>query len=314
MIPGKVSVIVPLYNQEQYIERCLSSALNQTYKNVEVICVNDGSTDHSKDIIEEMIDRWNKTERLKLLEVSDKLIAEADVVANESKELMVEVFRLRDIGDKVGANNLYKRVKELDAQYKPYKCPNCNDSGHWGYDGKLKIITQENRGLSESRNRGIYASDGEFILPLDADDYIDPTYLEKTVPLMADQQVGVVSTDMQYTGLLKNRVPPKGLTLEHQMRTNELPVCSLIRRAAFEQTRGYQTIFVEIGGENRAPGYEDWELWLAILKRGWKVAVVNEPLFYYTVRPNSMVGLASKHREGLTKLVHLLHPDLWPNQ
>lgn len=48
-----VSVIVPVYNCEKYIEECLDSILNNTYKNLEVIVVNDGSTDKSADIIKE---------------------------------------------------------------------------------------------------------------------------------------------------------------------------------------------------------------------------------------------------------------------
>lgn len=43
----KVSIIVPVYNVEQYIKKCLDSLVNQTYKNLEIICVNDGSTDQS---------------------------------------------------------------------------------------------------------------------------------------------------------------------------------------------------------------------------------------------------------------------------
>lgn len=42
-----VSVVVPIYNIEQYLERCVDSIINQTYKNLEIILVNDGSTDHS---------------------------------------------------------------------------------------------------------------------------------------------------------------------------------------------------------------------------------------------------------------------------
>ncbi len=48
----KVSIIIPVYNTEQYIEKCILSALNQTYRNAEIICVNDCSTDNSLDIIE----------------------------------------------------------------------------------------------------------------------------------------------------------------------------------------------------------------------------------------------------------------------
>ncbi|MGR9545899.1 glycosyltransferase family 2 protein [Priestia megaterium] len=47
-----VSVIVPVYNVQEYIERCLLSILKQTYKNFEVIVINDGSTDCSLDIVE----------------------------------------------------------------------------------------------------------------------------------------------------------------------------------------------------------------------------------------------------------------------
>ena len=43
----KISVIVPVYNVEQYLERCVDSIINQTYKNLEIILVNDGSTDNS---------------------------------------------------------------------------------------------------------------------------------------------------------------------------------------------------------------------------------------------------------------------------
>ena len=49
----KVSVIVPVYNVEKYLERCLNSILKQTLTDIEIICVNDGSTDNSGYILEE---------------------------------------------------------------------------------------------------------------------------------------------------------------------------------------------------------------------------------------------------------------------
>ena len=51
-----ISVIVPFYDAEQYLERCLNSLYNQTYKNVEFILIDDGSTDSSKTIIDNISD------------------------------------------------------------------------------------------------------------------------------------------------------------------------------------------------------------------------------------------------------------------
>lgn len=49
----KISIIIPVYNTESFLKECLDSVIQQTYKNIEVICVNDGSTDHSLDILNE---------------------------------------------------------------------------------------------------------------------------------------------------------------------------------------------------------------------------------------------------------------------
>ena len=51
----KISVIVPVYNTEKYIGKCIMSILNQTMQDIEIIIVNDGSTDNSENIIKEII-------------------------------------------------------------------------------------------------------------------------------------------------------------------------------------------------------------------------------------------------------------------
>ena len=55
----KVSLIIPIYNTEKYLRRCLQSALDQTYKNMEVICVDDGSTDDSGMIADEFAKKYS---------------------------------------------------------------------------------------------------------------------------------------------------------------------------------------------------------------------------------------------------------------
>ena len=47
----KISIIVPVYNVEQYLRQCLDSLVNQTYQNIEIITINDGSSDHSIDVL-----------------------------------------------------------------------------------------------------------------------------------------------------------------------------------------------------------------------------------------------------------------------
>ena len=60
----KVSVIIPVYNTEQYLRECLDSVVNQTLKDIEIICVNDGSTDNSGRILEEYAE---KDSRIKVI-------------------------------------------------------------------------------------------------------------------------------------------------------------------------------------------------------------------------------------------------------
>lgn len=48
----KISIIIPAYNVEAYIEKCINSVINQTYDDIEVIIINDGSTDNTAEIIE----------------------------------------------------------------------------------------------------------------------------------------------------------------------------------------------------------------------------------------------------------------------
>ena len=54
----KVSVIVPVYNVEKFIDKCLNSLVNQTLKEIEIIVVNDGSPDNSQKIIDEYVKKY----------------------------------------------------------------------------------------------------------------------------------------------------------------------------------------------------------------------------------------------------------------
>ncbi len=94
---SKFSIIIPVYNVEKYISKCLDSIFNQSYKNFEVIVINDGSTDKSLEIIE----KYN-----------------------------------------------------------------------------VKIINQKNMGVSEARNNGVKHANGDYLLFVDSDDYLEKKLLE----------------------------------------------------------------------------------------------------------------------------------------
>lgn len=111
-----ISIIVPVYNVEQYLAQCLDSILNQTYQNIEIICVNDGSSDNSLEI-------------------------------------------------------LYEYTK---------------------HDLRVKVINKENRGVSEARNSGLKISDGDLLMFVDADDWIEADTCEKAVTAMNNHQADVV--------------------------------------------------------------------------------------------------------------------------
>ena len=53
----KISVIIPIYNSEKYLSECLESIINQTFKDIEIICINDGSKDKSEQIIKQYAEK-----------------------------------------------------------------------------------------------------------------------------------------------------------------------------------------------------------------------------------------------------------------
>lgn len=98
----EVSIIVPIYNVEKYLRRCIDSILNQTFEDFELILIDDGSTDDSASICEEYV-------------IKDK---------------------------------------------------------------RVKYIYQDNRGVSEARNKGIESCCGKYIQFIDSDDYVDRDFIE----------------------------------------------------------------------------------------------------------------------------------------
>ena len=64
-----VSVVIPVYNVENYLRQCMDSVVNQTYSNLEIVCVNDGSPDRSIDILR---DYEQKDKRIRIVEIENQ--------------------------------------------------------------------------------------------------------------------------------------------------------------------------------------------------------------------------------------------------
>ena len=139
----KISVIIPVYNVESYLKECLDSIIHNTYKNLEIICIDDGSTDHSLDILELYS---NKDSRIKVITQENKGPSSArnaglenasgdyvsfvdadDFVQWNAYEILAEVASQKEKwdliifgGNVVGNENEYLQYK-LNTDYKKYK-------------------------------------------------------------------------------------------------------------------------------------------------------------------------------------------------
>jgi glycosyltransferase involved in cell wall biosynthesis len=143
------SVVIPIYNKSEYIEKCLQSVLNQSCQDFELIIVNDGSTDESLLYINNVIKRKYREDCEKKSKFRKK-----ETCTNEFQQ-----------------NDKEKKINE----------PQCS---HYNEYPKIKIISQANMGVSVARNVGVKAAKYKYIAFLDADDWWNFTFLENMKELI----------------------------------------------------------------------------------------------------------------------------------
>lgn len=200
---NKVSVVIPCYNAGGYLSEAVRAVLTQTFPDVEIIIVDDGSTDATT---------------LKLL---------------------------RD----------------------------CS----WP---RTRVLHQANAGPAAARNCGVRAASGDYILPLDADDIIDPTYVTKAVAALEQRvDVGVVYCKAMRFGDEEGPWDLPGFSVEELAIGNVVFVTALFRKTDWAAVGGFD--------EHLRHGLEDYDFWIKLVHRGRKVVQLDEYLFHYRVRADS---------------------------
>lgn len=125
----------------------------------------------------------------------------------------------------------------------------------------VDFIGQVNAGPSAARNRGIAAAETPFVVVLDGDDRLMPTFIERTLPLLtADDSMVAASGWLRTFGVLESVVQPTGGDAGAFVSHNCCPATCMIRRAAWKRCGGYD--------ESMRSGFEDWDFFLSLLESG----------------------------------------------
>lgn len=168
-------------------------------------------------------------------------------------------------------------------------------------EDRIRLLRQPNLGVSEARNTGVRAAWGRYILPLDADDRLDPSMLERVVAMLESRpDVAIAYTDVQEFGDRSRALRAAEFDFDRLLSVNQISHCALYRREVWEATGGYDQAL--------EPGYEDWDFWIAAGERGYRAMRVPGLLFHYRVKEVSRQSVAQAHDAQLRQLIRRRHP------
>ena len=147
-------------------------------------------------------------------------------------------------------------------------------------DGKTTVLHTNHLRPAGARNYGIERARGKYILPLDSDDTIEPTYLEKAVNVLETQpDIGVVYCQADLFGEKSGRWELPDYSRRAMLLDNIVFVTSMFYRSDWETVGGFKT--------NMDAGMEDYDFWLSILELGREIYQIPEVLFHYRIKPVS---------------------------
>jgi glycosyltransferase involved in cell wall biosynthesis len=172
-------------------------------------------------------------------------------------------------------------------------------------DRQIRLERQLNGGPASARNHGVRSSSGRYVLPLDADDRIDPLMLERLVPHLEQRaEMAIAYTDVQYFGDASGIGRAAEFDPELLPAANQLSYCSLYRRGVWHGAGGYDVSLPR-------GGYEDWEFWIAAVEAGFRAIRVPQALFHYRVGSGSMYSGAVARDRELRAAIARSHPALF---
>ena len=156
----KISVIIPVYNVEKYLSECLDSVVNQTLRDIEIICVNDGSTDSSLQILKEYA---SKDKRIKIIDKENEGLGYTRKAG--LKIASGEYILFLDSDDKYDSNhsceNLYNCIKKHDADILIFSISNYHNGNQKKWDLKIDKLENVDR-LLTFKEFSIYILNGCF--------------------------------------------------------------------------------------------------------------------------------------------------------
>lgn len=225
-----VSVIVPVYNTQDYLERCLTSLVHQTYKNFEIILIDDGSTDSSAEIC----DKWS---------------------------------------------DIYSFIK---------------------------VYHYPNKGIAESRNRGIKQSVGDYITFVDSDDFLESNYIELLMDLLKKNNADIsvcgyknVYSDGRVKSFFQSLVDERIVTAKEAIRM----ICLQKEITVSAWAKLYKA---ELFDEIVYPSgklYEDLGTTCSVFGKAKKVALQNVPLYGYFINEEGI--MRSKFKSSKLDIIEM---------
>jgi glycosyltransferase involved in cell wall biosynthesis len=173
-------------------------------------------------------------------------------------------------------------------------------------DFPIRVVRHErNQGLAASRNTGVRVARGSYILTLDSDDLIKPTFMERTIDLLdARPDIAIVYTDVETFSPVGNQIlEMPDYDFDLLLQKNLMACASPYRKEVWEKVGGYKIDMVY--------GWEDYLFWIEAGRKGMCGLHIPEPLFMYRQTGGSMIREAQKHVGDMRRQLREHVPDVF---